>query len=208
MKEVSVSFLKEGSYEEYIKEINNTNADYIHFDVMDGKFVERKNLKIKELKNLLSISKKKNDVHLMVKKPNKYIRSLKKYNTDYITVHFEIKNLDKTITKIKKQNKKVGIAINPETNIEKIYPYLNKIDLVLIMGVHPGKSGQKYLKETTDKINKLKEEIKNKKLNTKIEIDGGINEETLNEVVNADIVVSASYILNDFSNIDKIKKVA
>ena len=208
MKEVSVSFLKEGSYEEYIKEINNTNADYIHFDVMDGKFVERKNLKIKELKNLLSISKKKNDVHLMVKKPNKYIRSLKKYNTDYITVHFEIKNLDKTITKIKKQNKKVGIAINPETNIEKIYPYLNKIDLVLIMGEHPGKSGQKYLKETTDKINKLKEEIKNKKLNTKIEIDGGINEETLNEVVNADIVVSASYILNDFSNIDKIKKVA
>lgn len=208
MKEVSISFLKEGSYEEYIKEINNTNADYIHFDVMDGKFVERKNLKIKELKNLLSISKKKNDVHLMVKKPNKYIRSLKKYNTDYITVHFEIKNLDKTIIKIKKQNKKVGIAINPETNIEKIYPYLNKIDLVLIMGVHPGKSGQKYLKETTDKINKLKEEIKNKKLNTKIEIDGGINEETLNEVVNADIVVSASYILNDFSNIDKIKKVA
>lgn len=208
MKEVSVSFLKEGSYEEYINKINNTAADYIHFDVMDGKFVERKNLKIKELKHLLSISKKKNDIHLMVKNPNKYVRNLKKCTATYITVHFEIKNLDKVINKIKKQNKKVGIAINPETNIEKIYPYLKDIDLILVMGVHPGKSGQKYIKETTDKINNLKKEIENQKLNTKIEVDGGINEETLIEVKNADIIVSASYILNDFSNIDKIKKVA
>lgn len=205
MKEVSVSFLKEGSYSSYIEEINNTEADYIHFDVMDGKFVSRKNLKIGELKELLPLSKKKNDVHLMVERPNKYIRILKKYDVLYVTVHYEIKKLEKVIKKIKKANIKVGIAINPGTDIEKIFPYLDKIDLVLVMGVNPGRSGQTYIKDTTCRLNKLKEEIVSRNLDVKIEVDGGVNEDVLEELENVDIIVSSSFVLNDFSNINKIK---
>lgn len=205
MKEVSVSFLKEGSYEKYINQINDTNADYIHFDVMDGKFVPRVNLKIKDLKYFLSISKKKNDIHLMVEKPLKYIKPLKKYNTYYITIHYEIKKLDKVIKKLKKYNKKIGLAINPSTNIDAIIPYLETTDLVLIMGVNPGYSGQEYINEVTSKINDLKKIIKDKNLNIKIEVDGGIKKDVLKKVENADIIVSASYILDDFNNIDKIK---
>ena len=100
MKEISVSFLKEGNYKEYIRQINETDADYIHFDVMDGKFVQAKNLPLKDLTSLLKISTKKNDVHLMVENPNKYIETLSLYNIEYITIHIEINNFEKYLDKI------------------------------------------------------------------------------------------------------------
>lgn len=204
--EVSVSFLKEGNYKKYIESINKTEADYIHFDVMDGKFVNNKNLPLKELLELIYFSEKKNDVHLMVKNPSKYIEKLALYDIEYLTIHSEIDNCDMFIDKIRSFGIKPGIAINPYTDVEKVLPLLSKVNLVLVMGVVPGESGQTFILETEKKIKRLKEEIVKRGLSVKISVDGGICEEVLDKVRDADIVVSASYVLNDLSNIAKIKK--
>lgn len=205
MKEVSTSFLKEGSYSKYIEMLNNSDTDYIHYDVMDGLFVENKNLSLKELEKYLEMSKKKNDVHLMVKNPEKYINALSLYNISYLTIHKEIKNYKEMIKLIKSYGLKPGLAVNPETNIEDIFDDLDDISLVLLMSVHPGKSGQKFIDEVAHKVEILKEEITKRNLNVKISIDGGIKEEVLDKIKDVDIVVSASYILNDLNNIKAIK---
>ena len=204
--EVSVSFLKEGNYKKYIESINKTEADYIHFDVMDGKFVNNKNLPLKELLELIYFSEKKNDVHLMVKNPSKYIEKLALYDIEYLTIHSEIDNCDMFIDKIRSFGIKPGIAINPYTEVEKVLPLLSKVNLVLVMGVVPGESGQTFILETEKKIKRLKEEIVKRGLSVKISVDGGICEEVLDKVRDADIVVSASYVLDNLSNIAKIKK--
>lgn len=205
MKEVSGSFLSNNDKFYEINRLNNSNVDYIHFDVMDGKFVSNKNITVSELPKLIDNVKKKIDIHFMVNNPDKYIEKICYYNIEYITIHYEIKNLEDYIDKIKNYGFKVGIAIKPETDIEKIYYLLDKINLVLIMSVEPGKSGQKFI-DVSDKINKLKQEIINRKLNVKISVDGGINEEVLTYVKEADILVSSSFILSDLDkNVDILK---
>lgn len=205
MKEVSGSFLSNNDKLYEINRLNNSNVDYIHFDVMDGKFVSNKNITVSELPKLIDNVKKKIDIHFMVSNPDKYIEKICYYNIEYITIHYEIKNLEDYIDKIKNYGFKVGIAIKPETDIEKIYYLLDKINLVLIMSVEPGKSGQKFI-DVSDKINKLKQEIINRKLNVKISVDGGINEEVLTYVKEADILVSSSFILSDlYKNVDILK---
>lgn len=205
MKEVSGSFLSNNDKLYEINRLNNSNVDYIHFDVMDGKFVSNKNITVSELPKLINNVKKKIDIHFMVSNPDKYIEKICYYNIEYITIHYEIKNLEDYIDKIKNYGFKVGIAIKPETDIEKIYYLLDKVNLVLIMSVEPGKSGQKFI-DVSDKINKLKQEIINRKLNVKISVDGGINEEVLTYVKEADILVSSSFILSDLDkNVDILK---
>lgn len=205
MKKVSGSFLSNNDKLYEINRLNNSNVDYIHFDVMDGKFVSNKNITVSELPKLIDNVKKKIDIHFMVSNPDKYIEKICYYNIEYITIHYEIKNLEDYIDKIKNYGFKVGIAIKPETDIEKIYYLLDKINLVLIMSVEPGKSGQKFI-NVSDKINKLKQEIINRKLNVKISVDGGINEEVLTYVKEADILVSSSFILSDLDrNVDILK---
>lgn len=205
MKEVSGSFLSNNDKFYEINRLNNSNVDYIHFDVMDGKFVSNKNITVSELPKLIDNVKKKIDIHFMVSNPDKYIEKICYYNIEYITIHYEIKNLEDYIDKIKNYGFKVGIAIKPETDIEEIYYLLDKINLVLIMSVEPGKSGQKFI-DVSDKINKLKQEIINRKLNVKISVDGGINEEVLTYVKEADILVSSSFILSDLDkNVDILK---
>lgn len=207
MKEVSGSFLSNNDKLYEINRLNNSNVDYIHFDVMDGKFVSNKNITVSELPKLIDNVKKKIDIHFMVSNPDKYIEKICYYNIEYITIHYEIKNLEDYIDKIKNYGFKVGIAIKPETDIEKIYYLLDKINLVLIMSVEPGKSGQKFI-NVSDKINKLKQEIINRKLNVKISVDGGINEEVLTYVKEADILVSSSFILSDLDkNVDILKNI-
>lgn len=203
--ELSVSFLKEGSYKDHINKINNSNADYIHFDVMDGKFVKEKNLTVSELEKYLNMSLKKNDVHLMVKDPSKYINMMALYDVNNITIHKEIKNFNEMIDMIKSYGHRAGVAINPDTDIKEIFPYLEKIDLVLIMSVYPGKSGQKFIDKSLDKLKVLKEEIEKRGLHTKIEIDGGVCEENIYHLSDADIIVSATYLLDNLDQIDKIK---
>lgn len=202
MKEVSTSFLKKGSYDEYIKMLNNSKTDYIHFDVMDGIFVDNTNLNNNDLIKYIDISNKKNDVHLMVNNPLKYIDSLIGHKVEYITIHKEIDNYLEMINKIKANGIKAGLAINPETKIEDITNVLKDISLVLVMGVHPGRSGQKYIEDTTNKINKLYDLKKENNYNYKISVDGGVNEKVINNLKNTDIIVSASYILDDLNNIE------
>lgn len=207
MKEVSGSFLSNNDKFYEINRLNNSDVDYIHFDVMDGKFVDNKNITISELPKLIEKTNKKIDIHFMVNDPTKYIEKICYYNIEYITIHYEIKNLEDYIDKIKNYGFKVGIAIKPETDIEEIYYLLDKINLVLIMSVEPGKSGQKFI-DVSDKINKLKQEIINRKLNVKISVDGGINEEVLTYVKEADILVSSSFILSDLDkNVDILKNI-
>ena len=203
--EVSVSFLSDYNYKELIKEINKTSCDYIHFDVMDGRFVKTKNLDVDELKELLSISNKKNDIHLMVQNPMEYVDHLKNFNIEYITVHYEASDVVKSIKEIKRLGYKVGVAINPDTSYSVLEDLLDSIDLILVMGVVPGKSGQSFIPDVSSKIDNLKEIIKDRNLNVKISVDGGINNMVLKYVSNADILVSASYVLTDFKNIEILK---
>ena len=190
---ISVSFLTSKNIKEDLLTLDKTSANYIHVDVMDSKFVEKENEPFKELKEL-NLSKLL-DVHLMVEDPLSYILKYKDLNTEYITIHHEIdKNKIELLDIIKSYNIKCGIAINPDTDIEVLKEYLDKIDLILLMSVYPGKGGQSFIEETTKRIKKVKEMIKGK--NIIINVDGGINDKSISKVQQADMVVSGSYILN------------
>lgn len=193
-----------------VKELDKTNADAIHIDVMDGKFVDNKTWTTSEIIKLTKYSNLPLDVHLMVNNPSKYIEDYAMLNTNNITFHYEaVKDVNKVINEIKDYGLKVGIAVNPDTDVKNIYDYLSNIDIVLIMSVYPGKSGQVFINETLNKIKELKDYIVNNNLKTLISVDGGINDETgkLCKETGADILVSASYIHNDIkNNIDKLKE--
>lgn len=209
---VSVSFLSDNyNAEELIKEINKSNCDYIHVDVMDGKFVKNKNYTMGEFKKLLSKVSKPLDVHLMVSNPKKYIKSFSLLNTEYITFHIEaVSNVMELINEIKNCGIKCGISVKPNTNIKKIFPYLKYIDQVLIMSVNPGRSGQTFKESILYKIEVLKKTIEMNKLNIIISVDGGINVETalLVKQKGSDMIVSASYVHNGdiIKNIETLKQ--
>ena len=193
-----------------VKELDKTNADAIHIDIMDGKFVDNKTWTTSEIIKLTKYSNLPLDVHLMVNNPSKYIEDYAMLNTNDIIFHYEaVKDVNKVINEIKDYGLKVGIAVNPDTDVKNIYDYLSNIDIVLIMSVYPGKSGQVFINEALDKIKELKDYIVNNNLKTLISVDGGINDETgkLCKEAGADILVSASYIHNDIkNNIDKLKQ--
>lgn len=210
---VSVSILSNSIKPvDIVKKLDNTKADYIHIDIMDGKFVENKTWTVSEIKKITSCSKLPLDVHLMVENPSKYIEDFALLNTSYIAFNYEaVKDIDKIINEIKKYGLKVGIAIKPETSEELLFPYLSKIDEVLVMSVHPGKSGQSFIESTPNKIERLKEEILRQNVKTIISVDGGINDETGELCVQkgVDTLVSASYIHKDIvNNINTLKKLA
>ena len=196
--------------QDIVKELDKTNADAIHIDIMDGKFVDNKTWTTSEIIKLTKYSNLPLDVHLMVNNPSKYIEDYAMLNTNNITFHYEaVKDVNKVINEIKDYGLKVGIAVNPDTDVKNIYDYLSNIDIVLIMSVYPGKSGQVFINETLDKIKELKDYIVNNNFKTLISVDGGINDETgkLCKEAGADILVSASYIHNDIkNNIDKLKE--
>ena len=207
---VSVSILSSSiKPQDIVKKLDNSNADYIHLDIMDGKFVENKTWTISEIKKIISYSKLPLDVHLMVNNPVKYIEDYALLNTSYLTFHYEsVNNIDDVIDSIKSYGLRVGISICPDTDVSVLYPYLNKIDQVLIMSVVPGKSGQSFIESSIEKINKLKAEIINQGVKTIISVDGGINYETgyLCKEAGCDMVVSASYIHKDIiNNIETLK---
>ena len=191
------------------KKLDSTCADYIHLDIMDGKFTENKTWTFSEVKKIISYSNLPLDVHLMVTNPEKYIEDYAMLNTSYLTFHYEAsKNVQSTIDKIKEYGLKVGISICPDTNVNVLYPYLNQIDQVLIMSVVPGKSGQSFIETSPEKIKELKEEIEKQNTKTIISVDGGINNETglLCKEAGVDMLVSASYIHQDIIQNTKILK--
>lgn len=195
---VSVSVLSSKiKAQDIAKKLDNTVANYIHLDIMDGKFVENKTWTFSEVKKIISFTKLPLDVHLMVNNPEKYLEDYALLNTEYFTFHYEaVKNIDEMIENVKNYGLKVGLSINPETNVEEIFPYLNKVDQVLVMSVHPGKSGQSFIEETPSRISLLKEEILRQNSKAIISVDGGINNETgiLCKEAGVDMLVSASFI--------------
>lgn len=194
---ISTSILNAENRLECIKKLNNSTTNYIHIDVMDGKFVEDTQINtIEKITTLANTSDKQLDIHLMVENPLEYIQKLDNKNIKYIIFHLEIQeDIKMLIQEIKAKGYLPGIAINPETNIEKLIPYLNQIDLILIMSVKPGRGGQKFIPTTVDKIAKLKKILQENKLNILIEVDGGINDQTIKDVKNIDIAVAGSYII-------------
>lgn len=188
--------------ENYINKVNECSlVDYIHLDIMDTDFVSNYSYSYEEIKTIVEKSKKPIDVHLMVKDISKYDYLLNVSNIEYITVHFEALEDFNIINKIR-EYKKVGISIKPNTDIEKIYNLLEKIDLVLVMSVEPGKGGQQFIENTYERTNKLKKEIKKRKLNTVISVDGGINESNIKllDEKNVDIAVIGTYLKKVLSN--------
>ena len=201
---VSVSILSSSiKPQDIVKKLDDTKADFIHVDIMDGKFVENKTWTISEVKKIVGYSHLPLDVHLMVENPSKYIEDYALLNTSYITFHYEaVKDIDKMINEIKNYGLKVGIAINPETDEKVLYPYLSKVDQILVMSVHPGKSGQSFIDNTPNKIENLKQEIINQNAKAIISVDGGINDETGKLCVDkgVNMLVSASYIHKNIQN--------
>ena len=204
---VSVSILGLDDRKKAISLLNNTNCDYIHIDVMDGSFVPNKQFTTEEINNLGIISKKKFDVHLMVDNPREYIENLDISNIEYIIVHSEIaKDINELLDLIKSYNVKCGLSIKPNTDISILTPYLNKLDLILVMSVEPGFSGQEFISNSLDRVSKLKQIIKNNNLDVVMAIDGGINGSNASLVKKSgiDMVVSGSYVTNSLDYQDKI----
>lgn len=209
---VSVSVLSnEIKPQDIVKKLDLSKPDYIHIDIMDGKFVSNKTWTTSEVKKFTSYSTLPLEVHLMVNNPSKYIEDYALMNTSIIIFHYEaVKDINEMINKVKLYGLKVGIAINPETNINVLIPYLNMIDEVLIMSVHPGKSGQSFIEKSLEKISVLKNIILEGNYKTIISVDGGINNETglLCKDAGADELVSASYIHKDIiNNIKTLKNI-
>ena len=190
---ISASFLSiKDNLKENISRLTKTDIDYLHLDIMDGSFVLNKTWDIEQIKGIIKYNKPL-DIDLMVDDVYKYIDQFQVLNPIYITFHYEINyDIMKVIEYIRQYGIKVGLSIKPETDVEKILPYLPYVDLVLVMSVDPGAGGQTFIASTIDKIKKLKE-IKGDFL---IEVDGGINGDTIKLIKDVDVIVVGSYITN------------
>ena len=191
--------------------IDKSNADWLHLDVMDGLFVPNISFGMPIVSSIRKITKKPLDVHLMIIKPERYIDKFIEIGSDILTVHIEATmEMDNILDKIKKSSIKSGIAINPDTPINKLEDYINKVDLICLMGVHAGFGGQKFIEKTFDRLIELKGLINLKDSSALIEIDGGVdnfNSQKLKSL-GADILVAGSYIFKspDINNaIDSLK---
>ena len=194
---LSADFSKLGSE---IQDLEKAKADLIHIDVMDGHFVPNITIGPGVINKLRKYTLLPFDVHLMISPVHNFIKNFAEAGADIITIHPEATNdLVSSIKKIKSYNKKAGVSLNPETSVKKVMPVLNSIDLVLVMSVSPGFGGQKFIKETLDKVKILRKEIDNKNFKTQIEIDGGINFETakMAKEAGADILVSGTTIFKE-----------
>jgi len=190
-----------------IKRLEEGGADMIHVDVMDGHFVPNLTIGPPVIKALRKQCSIKFDVHLMISPVHKYIEAYADAGADIITIHPEAtNNLEESISKIKSLNKQVGVSLNPESKLDLITNYLEKIDLVLIMSVNPGFGGQKFMPEVLDKVKQLKEIKSKKNMNFDIEIDGGINFDNCQSAIEAgaNILVSGTTVFK--SNNGDIKK--
>ncbi len=201
--------------EKEIKKLETAGADMIHVDVMDGHFVPNITIGPPVIKALRSKTSLPFDVHLMINPVHKYIKDFANAGADIITIHPEATpNLQESIDKIKSFKKKVGISLNPDTKIDVVEDYLDKVDLILIMSVYPGFGGQKFISNVLEKIKRLKDFKDKKKLNFDIEVDGGINFSNFKSVIDAgaNILVSGTTIFKENNgdikkNIDFLKSI-
>lgn len=203
---LSVSFLSiKKNIKENIKKLDCANIDYLHLDIMDGLFVENKTWNIEEINDLLANTTKTKDVHLMVNNVYDYIDDFAKLNPEFITFHYEaVSDPYLVIDYIKSYNIKVGISINPNTDISVLDNLLEFVDLVLVMSVEPGKGGQEFIESSFYKLKYLREKQKNHHF--VIEVDGGINDNNIKKI-DADIVVVGSFITSSGDYNERINKI-
>ena len=193
---IAASFLdiKEPIVDEVTK-LSNLDIDYLHLDVMDGIFVENKTYTYEEFYNITKFATKPKDVHLMVSDVKRYIDEFSKMNPEFITFHYEaVSEVSSVINYIHEKGIKVGISIKPSTDISEIIDYLDYLDLVLVMSVEPGRGGQSFIEDSIRKINQLYDVREKQNFNYVIEVDGGINNETIKQCDKVDIAVVGSYI--------------
>lgn len=202
---VSASFLSSKNPSLDLTKLNDTDVDYIHVDIMDGKFVPNKTMPFSEMKNIYKYTSKRLDVHLMVDNPKDYIPLYAELNTEYITIHLEIdEDIMEILELIKSYSIKAGISIKPNTNVSELVPYLPYIDMILIMSVEPGAGGQKFIEATEDRINEVRTLLNSYNIPAVINVDGGVNQESVSMCKQADIVTAGSYIINSSDFQEKV----
>lgn len=198
-----------GNLQRDIEMINNSEADWIHIDIMDGVFVPNISYGMPVLEAINRHAKKTIDVHLMIIDPDRYIKTFAELGANILSVHYEAcTHLHRTLQAIKAEGMKAGVAINPHTNIDLLEDVINDVDLVCIMSVNPGFGGQSFIENTFPKVRKLKELIVRKGASTLIEVDGGVTNANAKQLVEAgaDVLVAGSYVFKAENPIQTIKE--
>lgn len=198
-----------GKLEEEIEMVNKSDADWFHLDIMDGVFVPNITFGTPILDVFKKYSEKHLDMHLMIVNPENYVEKFASLGANTITVHYEAcDNLKDTIKQIKKLNVKAGVAINPDTDVSLLKDFIDQIDLVCLMSVFPGFSGQKFINETYERLKSLKTIISNSNANTIIQIDGGVSLDNAKKLasIGADILVAGSFVFKSESSKKTIEK--
>ena len=195
-----------------IEMVNQSEADWFHLDIMDGVFVPNISYGLPVVAQIKKAAQKPLDVHLMIVQPERYVEAFQKAGADILTVHYEAcTHLHRTIQQIKAQGMKAGVSLNPHTPVMLLEDVIRDIDVVLLMSVNPGFGGQSFIEETINKVIKLKKLIRETSAKTLIEIDGGVNFETGQRLVDAgaDALVAGSFVFNSpdpMANIKGLKK--
>ena len=211
---ISPSLLSANFYnlEEDIQMINNSEADWLHIDVMDGVFVPNISFGFPVIESIQSKCNKPLDVHLMIVEPDKYVERFAKAGAAIINVHYEAcTHLHRTIQNIKAQGVKAAVTLNPHTPVCLLEDIIADLDMVLLMSVNPGYGGQKFIPQTVEKVRALKAMIESKNLSTIIEVDGGVNLQTGQELISAgaDALVAGNFVFkseNPLETIAELKK--